>query len=382
MVLTGLEASGKAGSMFERFTDRARRVVVLSQEEAGRLHHNYIGTEHVLLGLLGERDGIAARVLASFGMSADGVRREVIERVGEGKYDVTHHIPFTPRAKKILELALREALQLNHNYIGTEHILLGVIREGEGVGAEIVRTYGDLEAIRAAVIAAVPAWTVMEGGRPAALLLRRRRGEQAGGAGDLELTATPAADATLTEAVRLAGVRPVGSHHLLLAALADPESAAAKALAAAGVDLDQAKDALRGADVTGTTDEQPEEAGRRQMNIQVTGELVTVVAADPALVEAGRAAILALTTQGTQGTQGGEGEGGPAGAPGGVIRGADLRGTAATSLSTAWRALRDSLVEVTRASAAERGKPADKPGGKPADQPDDGPDDGPEAKSA
>src|ERR1700678_4415298 len=113
------------GLMFERFTNRARHVVVLAQEEARRLHHNYIGTEHVLLGLLGEPEGVAARVLQGFGMSLEGTREEVKAIIGTGKKAPAGHIPFTPRAKKILEYALREAVQLHHTYIGTEHILLG-----------------------------------------------------------------------------------------------------------------------------------------------------------------------------------------------------------------------------------------------------------------
>jgi ATP-dependent Clp protease ATP-binding subunit ClpA len=340
--------------MFERFTDRARRVVVLSQEEARRLHHNYIGTEHLLLGLLGEPQGIAGRVLDTFGMSLDGVRTEVLEIVGEGKGKDPHRIPFTPRAKKTMEFALRESLQLNHNYIGTEHILLGLIRETDGVAAKIMREHANLPAIRAAVIDQAPAWLAGEGGTRVAQLLRRRGSEQSGAPGafavEPEPTASPAMDATLAEAARLAGPQPVGSHHLLLAALGDPASAAAKALASAGVDLDRAKDALRGVDITGTSDEQPAEAGRRQMNIQVSEQLVTIVAADPAIVEAGQAALAALATSG---------EGGQVAAPGGVIRGADLRGVAATSLGATWQALRDSLVEITRASAAAKpAKPA------------------------
>ena len=147
--------------MFERFTNRARRAVVLAQEEARRLHHNYIGTEHVLLGLLGEPGGIASQALERFGMSLEGTREEVKAIVGTGTATVSGHIPFTPRAKKTLELALREALQLHHNYIGTEHILLGVIREGDGVGAQILKQHSpDLMPIRMAVLdllSAVPA---------------------------------------------------------------------------------------------------------------------------------------------------------------------------------------------------------------------------------
>ena len=121
--------------MFERFTDRARRVVVLAQEEARLLNHNYIGTEHILLGLIHEGEGVAAKALESLGISLEAVRNQVEEIIGQGGSSPSGHIPFTPRAKKVLELSLREALQLGHNYIGTEHILLGLIREGEGVAA-------------------------------------------------------------------------------------------------------------------------------------------------------------------------------------------------------------------------------------------------------
>jgi ATP-dependent Clp protease ATP-binding subunit ClpA len=124
--------------VFERFTERARQVVVLAQEEARALKHNYIGTEHILLGLLREEEGVAAQVLRSFDVTAEGVRAQIVQIVGEGDEAPTGQIPFTPRAKKVLELALREALSLGHNYIGTEHILLGVTRENEGVAARIL----------------------------------------------------------------------------------------------------------------------------------------------------------------------------------------------------------------------------------------------------
>ena len=139
--------------MFERFTDRARRVVVLAQEEAKQLNHNYIGTEHILLGLIREGDGIAAKALAELSISIDNVREQVQEIIGQGQTAPTGHIPFTPRAKKVLELSLREALQLGHNYIGTEHILLGLIREGEGVAAQVLVKLGaDLTRVRQTVI--------------------------------------------------------------------------------------------------------------------------------------------------------------------------------------------------------------------------------------
>jgi ATP-dependent Clp protease ATP-binding subunit ClpC len=139
--------------MFERFTDRARRVVVLAQEEARMLNHNYIGTEHILLGLIHEGEGVASKALESLGVSLEAVRSQVEEIIGRGQAEPTGHIPFTPRAKKVLELSLREALQLGHNYIGTEHILLGVIREGEGVAAQALMKLGaDLDRTRQAVI--------------------------------------------------------------------------------------------------------------------------------------------------------------------------------------------------------------------------------------
>ena len=139
--------------MFERFTDRARRVIVLAQDEAKLLNHNFIGTEHILLGLIHEGEGVAAKALESLGIALEAVRAQVEEIIGQGQQVPTGHIPFTPRAKKVLELSLREALQLGHNYIGTEHILLGLIREGEGVAAQVLVKLGaDLARVRQQVI--------------------------------------------------------------------------------------------------------------------------------------------------------------------------------------------------------------------------------------
>jgi len=139
--------------MFERFTDRARAAVVGAQDEARALRHNYIGTEHILLGLLREGEGVAAKTLQALGISLETVRQQVEEIIGQGQQALSGHIPFTPRAKKSLELSLREALQLGHNYIGTEHILLGLIREGDGVAAQVlVRLGADLNRVRQQVI--------------------------------------------------------------------------------------------------------------------------------------------------------------------------------------------------------------------------------------
>ena len=139
--------------VFERFTDRARRVLVLAQEEARLLNHNFIGTEHILLGLIHEGEGVAAKALESLGISLEGVREKVEETIGPAGSSTTGSPPFTPRAKKVLELSLREALQLGHNYIGTEHMLLGLVGEGEGVAAQVLVSSGaDLSEIRQAVI--------------------------------------------------------------------------------------------------------------------------------------------------------------------------------------------------------------------------------------
>ena len=158
--------------MFDRFTERARNVVALAQEEARGLGHNYIGTEHLLLGLL-RGEGVANRVLHDLGLRLEDARGQVEETVGRGEEPPRDQIPFTPRAKKVLELALRESIRLGHNHLGTEHILLGLVREGEGVGAAIVREAGaDAEAVRRAVTALVPGMP----GQPRRLPgLRRRR---------------------------------------------------------------------------------------------------------------------------------------------------------------------------------------------------------------
>ncbi len=165
--------------MFERFTERARRVVVLAQEEARLLNHNYIGTEHILLGLIHEGEGVAARALETMGIGLDSVRQQVVDIIGQGSQAPSGHIPFTPRAKKVLELSLREALQLGHNYIGTEHILLGLIREGEGVAAQVLQKLGaDLHKVRQTVIqllSGVQQEDQPSGGAP------QGRGQQRGG---------------------------------------------------------------------------------------------------------------------------------------------------------------------------------------------------------
>ncbi len=330
--------------MFERFSPAARRAIVMAQEEARLLQHNYIGTEHLLLGLIaGDPGGLPARVLQGTGLSLDQARSEVIAIVGRGKKTPSGHIPFTPRAKKTLELALRESLQLGHDYIGPEHMMLAVIREGEGVAAQVMRKHGELPAIRLDVIQALPPGSgVRVAGR---WWLRRRSAGEAFEATSpgtpaehSGLSATPAADTTLSQAARLAGARPVGSHHLLLAALSDSSTAAARALASLGLDIEQAKEALRTVDVTGTSDEQPEEAGRRQMVIRVTGDKLTLEATDPVIVQAGRAAAAAL---------------GDTSDPAGIISG---QAPECSSLSIVWRELRDSLDVIAGLGSQPAGK--------------------------
>ena len=151
--------------MFERFTDRARRVIVLAQEEARMLNHNYIGTEHILLGLIHEGEGVAAKALESMGISLEDVRKEVEELIGPGSQPPSGHIPFTPRAKKVLELSLREGLQMGHKYIGTEFLLLGLVREGEGVAARVLVKLGaDLPRVRQTVIQLLSGYEGQQGG--------------------------------------------------------------------------------------------------------------------------------------------------------------------------------------------------------------------------
>jgi ATP-dependent Clp protease ATP-binding subunit ClpA len=361
---------GQAKGMFERFTNRARHVVVLAQEEARLLNHNYIGTEHILLGLLGEPESIAGTVLESFGITLDIGRREVEERIHLGKKQPSGHIPFTPRAKKVLELSLREALQLGHNYIGTEHILLGLIRENEGVGVQILRARADLAQLRAAVIEAVPEPAGGAGGGPAegfeetnaALRWLRhrlgRRGSSVSSSPEVPGTesatrGTPAVEAALQQAAVLAGSLPVGSHHLLLAALDDANSAASGALAALGVNLDELREKLRSAQVAGTSDEQPEQAGRRQMTIEVADDKLNIVLTDPVIVAAGQEALRVVNAKAAAAAakgadsadEAGEGEGTDSGdaaqgADSTVIRG-DL--PLAANLASVWLELRHTL---------------------------------------
>jgi ATP-dependent Clp protease ATP-binding subunit ClpA len=253
--------------MFERFSGQARQVVVSAQEEARDLDHNYIGTEHLLLALLVTSDPLAGASLHALGYTHDNVRAKVEEMVGRGKASPGSHIPFTPRAKKVLELSLREALHLKHNYIGTEHILLGLLREGEGIAAQILADRHPLDRIRGEVLTRIES--------PAA--------REAHGAGR-----TPAAHDVLALAAELAGDTPVGSHHLLEAILQQPDSAAAKVLSDAGINLNELATKLDEVSTEDTTDDTPAQAAARQLELAVTNESVTVVLRDAGSVELGK----------------------------------------------------------------------------------------------
>ncbi len=278
--------------MFERFTDRARRVVVLAQDEARLLRHNYIGTEHILLGLVQEGEGVAAKVLDRLGISLDAVRSKVEDFIGEGGPGAPEgHIPFTPRSKKVLELSLREALQLGHNYIGTEHILLGLIREGKGVGAEVLVSLGaELSAVRQEVVQQLSGYRVSPGGARWSGPLGPRPRE------------TPAAAKAGVEARRLAGAAAVGSQHYLLGLLHDQASLAAKALLDLGVTREAVEAKLAELEPAGTSDETPEQAGARRINLRVEGQSLTLEVDDPDLAAALAQAMAGRTVRVVRGT--------------------------------------------------------------------------------
>jgi ATP-dependent Clp protease ATP-binding subunit ClpC len=196
---------GALVEVFERYTDRARRVVVLAQEEARMLNHNYIGTEHILLGLIHEGEGVAARALESLGISLQAVRQQVEDIIGRGQQAPSGHIAFTPRANKVLELASQEGLQLGHNYIGTEHILLGLIREGEGVAAQILVKLGaDLNRVRQQVIQLLHGYPGKEPAGGGARLGKRERARLM----DDALGRIAALDRRLAAIERWVGMRP------------------------------------------------------------------------------------------------------------------------------------------------------------------------------
>ncbi|WP_406164808.1 Clp protease N-terminal domain-containing protein [Streptomyces sp. NBC_00996] len=250
---------------FERFTVKARKVVVTAQEEARLLKHNYIGTEHILLGLLDVPDSMAAKVLHQLGYDKETAQTDIAAVVKPGTQELSGHIPFAPSAKKTLDLALREAQQLHHTYIGTEHILLALVREGESVGAKaLAERISPISKIRAAVMASLEgSQNVAAGPWPAG---------------------TPATEDTVSAAGALAGGAPVGSHHLLEAMLRAENSMAARVLRELGVDPGAVAAKIDELDPETTTDANPEEAAARKMEIRMVDDEVHLILRDPTTV--------------------------------------------------------------------------------------------------
>ncbi|MGW0878014.1 Clp protease N-terminal domain-containing protein [Streptomyces sp. NPDC002671] len=244
----------------------ARKVVVTAQEEARLLKHDSIGTEHILLGLFDAPDSMAAKVLRQLGCDKETAQADIAAVVKPGTQQLSGHIPFAPSAKKTLDLALREAQQLHHTYIGTEHILLALVREGEGVGAKVLAgRINPVSKIRAAVLASL-------------------EGSQDVAAGPWPTAGTPATEDTVSTAGALAGGAPVGSHHLLEAMLRAENSMAARVLRELGVDPDAVAAKIDELDPETTTDANPEEAAARKMEIRLVDDEVHLILRDPTTV--------------------------------------------------------------------------------------------------
>ena len=253
--------------MFERFTGDARHVVVMAQEQARELRHNYIGTEHVLLAIVRLPNPNPARdTLLALGLTPEVVRAAVEKIAGRGDDVPSGHIPFTQRTKRVLELSLRESLQLGSNNIGPEHVLLGLIREGEGLAAQVLAQGGrSLDDVRAAVLATI------RQGDPGATAAR-----------------TPAVEQVLAEAERLAAGAPIGSHHLLEALARADASMAGMALAGLGVTADAVTEKIDTIDLAATSDVTPEQSAAATMHWEVGDDHATLVIGDPETVSAVR----------------------------------------------------------------------------------------------
>ncbi len=282
--------------MFERFNPEARDTVIQAQEEARQLGHNYIGTEHLLLALLASTtDTVARQTLNGLGVDHERVRDQILEIIGRGEGAQPGHIPFTPRSKKVLELSLREALRLRHKLIAAEHILLGLIREGEGVAAQILAGQGvDFDRLRQEIVDAI-------GGEP--------RGRGRFGRGRSMRVPVPRFSSMTRGGARvadragsLAQGTPVGSQHYLLGILAEEESLAAKALGALGVTREAVEAKLAEVGAEGTSDEPPEAAGARATSLSVSGDTVEVRIQDLALAEHLTGALALQQTNVLQGT--------------------------------------------------------------------------------
>lgn len=249
--------------MFERFTGESRQVVVSAQEAARELLHHHIGTEHLLLALIGQESSPVRRALIGLGIVPGPLTSAVLELVPNRSSAPPGHIPFTPRAKKVLELSLREALSRGDEDIRPEHLMLGLLREGSGTAAQVLQRDGrTLEEIRAAVVQAAGAGTAPSGG------LR-----------------TPAAEQVLATAERLAAGAPVGSHHLLEALVSIDSGVALQVLTELGVTPETLTERLDATDLTGTGDSTPEQAAAAGMTWAVSADAVTLTSTDPALVE-------------------------------------------------------------------------------------------------
>jgi ATP-dependent Clp protease ATP-binding subunit ClpA len=262
--------------MYERFTDRARRAVVLAEQQARSLDHNYLGTEHLLLGLLAEGSGVGAQALNRLGADAETIKRLVLDRVPGGGTAPSGHIPFTPRAKRVLELSLQEALALGHNYIGTEHILLGLLREAEGIGSQVLGTLGiDLDAARSKVVellvgvAAGTTSPAREHSTPQPTQARQ----------------SPALRTALAQATALAGNDLVGTHHMLAALATTPDAAAPQILAVGGFDSSSLPMDITAWEVRGTGDEDPVERAARATVLTQDASGLTIRLEDDTLQE-------------------------------------------------------------------------------------------------
>ncbi|HEX7167726.1 MAG TPA: Clp protease N-terminal domain-containing protein [Acidimicrobiales bacterium] len=305
--------------MFERFTKRARRVLVLAQEEARNVGHDYIGTEHILLGLIQEGEGLGAKALGNLGVDLEAMRGRILDIVPPGDRTRTAApAPFTPRSKKVLELSLRSALKLGHNYIGTEHLLLGLLAEGEGLAMQVLVAAGiDLDRAEREVRSLIDDYVAME--QPRRSRSRAfpfgRRGEPYSPAppaprvprtGRERARATPAGERIPTVAEARAGRDAVGSHHYLLALLDDPTSAASRVLESFGVTTEATETRLFELGVGGTSDEV---AQRDRWAVETTDAGLTIRIKDPDLAAAVRRGDLAVSFERADDADGDDGVG-------------------------------------------------------------------------